>query len=383
MAKHIGAFAFVFVIIFSATGFTQDRLLDELYGRGVHNYFARDYQAAHKMLTLAIDQGSQDPRVFYYRGLTYQNLGRPEEANADFQKGAELELANVVPVSVSRALERVQGSIRLTIETHRQEARIAARTENLARDRARYEQFQDNEQEVLRNPNQTPPPASAISPEAKQESDDDPFPDAGSGLSGGPGEVAPAEPMNTASEDPFGALPAAAPAADPFGAPAAQPMDDAFGAPAAQPMDDGFGAPAAQPMDDIFGAPPAAGPAPANDLGDPFGDDNAVDMGGGAAPMAAPPAGEPPAAAPARDDSDLFGGGADDVFGGGAPAPAPAPAPAGGPPPAAAPPMAEPMDGGAPPADPFGAAAPAMEDAGGAAGGNDAGAGDPFADDPF
>src|SRR5262245_3919722 len=57
--------------------FAQDSLLDDLYGRGVHAFFARNYPSAHELFTAAIKGGSRDPRAYYFRGLVYSRLGRP------------------------------------------------------------------------------------------------------------------------------------------------------------------------------------------------------------------------------------------------------------------------------------------------------------------
>lgn len=144
-----------------ADSFAQDSVLAELYGHGVHAYFAGNYQDAHTYLTTAIDQGTRDPRTFYFRGLAYTALGRPDEAKTDFQKGAELETTGadrVYPVSTS--LQRVQGTSRIEIERQRQLARLAARTRTVRASQARYEQLQNAEGQVLRNPSR-PQPASA------------------------------------------------------------------------------------------------------------------------------------------------------------------------------------------------------------------------------
>ncbi|HND54191.1 MAG TPA: tetratricopeptide repeat protein, partial [Pirellulaceae bacterium] len=67
----------------------QNAVLSDLYGRGVHAFFSQKYDRAHELLTAAIDNGSRDPRCYYFRGLSYSRLGRPDEAQADFTKGAE------------------------------------------------------------------------------------------------------------------------------------------------------------------------------------------------------------------------------------------------------------------------------------------------------
>lgn len=105
----------------------QELGLSDMYGRGVHAYFSGQPRYAYDLLTASISAGSRDPRAFYFRGLAYQRLGRPSEAQADFRAGAELEHQDVGGVfGVDRALERVQGPSRLAIERHRAVARVAA-----------------------------------------------------------------------------------------------------------------------------------------------------------------------------------------------------------------------------------------------------------------
>ncbi len=219
------AIGFAVITLFAAmptAAIAQDSVLAELYGHGVHAYFAGQAQQAHEYLTTAIDQGTRDPRAFYFRGLSYTALGRPDEANADFLKGAELETHGADRVyPVSHSLQRVQGVNRMAIERNRVQARIAARTKTVKATQARYESLEQAEGQVLRNPNRTQPaPAKELvgTPPAADES------------------------------DPFGA---GAPAAEPEAAPevatpeAADAGNDLFGdAPAgdAMPADGGAGA---------------------------------------------------------------------------------------------------------------------------------------------
>ncbi len=58
-----------------ATLRAQDGVLDEFYGTGVHNFYERDYFQAMHNLSTAIDGGSRDPRVYYYRGLSKLRSG--------------------------------------------------------------------------------------------------------------------------------------------------------------------------------------------------------------------------------------------------------------------------------------------------------------------
>ncbi len=233
----------------------QDSVLAELYGHGVHAYFAGQYQDAHGYLTTAIDQGTQDPRTFYFRGLAYASLGRPDEAKADFQKGAELETRGADRVyPVSDSLQRVQGSARIAIERQRQDARLAARTRTVKASQARYEQLQGAEQQVLRNnpsrPQPTPAKELVGTPPAADASD--PFGGGAQPVQAEPAPATVAEPADT-STDLFGesntaeAMPAAAPAADASTDPFADDVPAATGeakpaeAPAADPFADPFG----------------------------------------------------------------------------------------------------------------------------------------------
>src|SRR5208337_4536154 len=111
------------VLVSSATLTAQEAVLGQIYGNGVHAYFAQDYLKAYQQFTSAIDGHSQDPRCFYFRGLTLLKLGRPQDAEIDFQHGAKLEssIDQTRAYNVARSLERVQGSDRSTLEQYRLE----------------------------------------------------------------------------------------------------------------------------------------------------------------------------------------------------------------------------------------------------------------------
>lgn len=117
----------------------QEAILGQMYGSGVHSYFSQNFRQAHEDLTSAIDGGSKDPRAYYFRGLAFLRLGRPDEANADFQKGAELEIKDSTKLyNVSRALERIQGTPRVALEKYRVQARMAALEETEKANKQRY-----------------------------------------------------------------------------------------------------------------------------------------------------------------------------------------------------------------------------------------------------
>jgi tetratricopeptide (TPR) repeat protein len=138
--------------------FAQDAVLGQKYGLGVHAYFAGDYLKAYEQLEAATAGGSKDPRVFYFRGLTYLKLGRGQEAVQDFRKGAELESRDTNKFyNVAKALERVQGGARIELEKYRVDARMAALEEAERMRKARYEAIQRDEARVLREQALAPP----------------------------------------------------------------------------------------------------------------------------------------------------------------------------------------------------------------------------------
>ncbi len=313
-----------------------DAVLEQYYGSGVHAFFSRDYVKAHEYLTSAIDGGSVDPRPYYFRGMAYLKLGRAEEAELDFQKGATKESRDVNKFyNVSKSLERIQGRARLTLEQHRVAARMAARQEAEKLQKARYEQIRQEEGRLLQQQIDESPAIPATEPTA-EPAGDEAF---GAGPLTEPAAEEPAaEPSadadpfaeEPAEGDPFAEEPVAEePAAQPtagkksgiFGAlrrslgkavggdqdqgdaaPAEMPLedepaaDDPFGGAEEEPAEPAADAPAEPAGDDPFGADEPAEPAadepaePADD--DPFGEEE---------PAADEPA-EPAADEPAGDD---------------------------------------------------------------------------------
>ena len=167
--------------LWAASLHAQDAILGQLYGRGVHTFFSRDYAKAHQYLTKAIDGGSKDPRTHYFRGMAYLKLGRQEEAEMDFQKGAELESGDLDRFyNVAKSLERLQGRPRLLLEDYRIEARVAARQRAEQIHRARYEEIRRQEDSIVPGPgaavSQPPPDGAAPPPEGfAPQDDEDPF----------------------------------------------------------------------------------------------------------------------------------------------------------------------------------------------------------------
>jgi hypothetical protein len=160
----------------AASLFAQEAVLTHQYGAGVHAYFVGDVQQAYERLTAAVQGGSKDPRVFYFRGLSYLQLGRPQEAAMDFRKGAELESRDINRFyNVGKALERVQGSARLELENYRVDARMAALEQEEKIRKARYEALKREEDRVLREQSVAAPELPAGAETVAPEDADNPF----------------------------------------------------------------------------------------------------------------------------------------------------------------------------------------------------------------
>ena len=280
----------------------QDGVLEDLYGRGVHAYFENRYEEAHELLTKAITSGLKDPRAHYFRGLSYIRLGRPDEAKADFNTGAELEAIADEPINIGRAIERVQGAERLAIERHRRAAKLTLFDKAERAAKARYEERVEAEKRVLlpkgRRPAGAAPadaPADETDPFREEAVKPAPLPATPNAKPANPpaAEGAPAATPDPKPTEPKPADPAADDAKPPVAAEA--PRGSVFGAlfravKSGIPGDAGAGAgaaPGAAPAaPGAAPAAPAARPAPG---GDPFAD-----------PPAKPA--EKPAAAPAASD---------------------------------------------------------------------------------
>jgi hypothetical protein len=222
----------------------QDVIMLQIYGEGVHDYFAGNYQQAQQRLTQVLDAGSRDPRAYFFRGLAHQRMGFTDAANEDFRIGSELEAKHGGTEIVGRALMRVQGGDRLKLEKYRTEARMALFQQRQRMRRDRFGAQPGSEQQPL--------------PDGAGEEDRAPE------LLDEPADAAPAE----ASDDVFDE-PAEEGAAEP------EMLDE----PMADPADDDlFGADNAEPAEGADEAGKAAEPA-AEGEPDPFGDDPVQPVG--------------------------------------------------------------------------------------------------------
>lgn len=250
---RINLLAALAVATFSLTSVTpasaQNEALAQMYGQGVHEYYAGNPAEAREYLSMAINNGSKDPRAYYFRGLVAYGQGSTNEAESDWQQGAKLEAQGNSNPYVGQSLIRFQGSARLKLEEIRQKARLQAMALRAAR-----QNQPDNSpiRNAVINPQPTPPPPTtvpetAVPPATKTPDTEDPF--AGD-MAEGEASVTKDDALEGAMDDPFADEGAPAPGAD---APAAESDADPFGG----------------------GDAPASGDAPTTD--DPFGGDSGGD----------------------------------------------------------------------------------------------------------
>lgn len=209
----------------------QNAVLAQMYGKGVHAYYACNYAAAREYLSMAINGGSNDPRAYYFRGLVAYAQGNTFEAESDWQQGARLEAQGKSNPYIGRSLTRFQGTGRLKLEEIRQKARLEYATIQAARSNQRIQEINHSAiQNNVVNPPVTPPPPAVIpsdavppaastpatgAPAAPPEAAD-PFAD---NLAEGEANITKQDALEGAMEDPFAEEPATAvdgeaPAAD-------------------------------------------------------------------------------------------------------------------------------------------------------------------------
>ncbi|NOZ40739.1 MAG: hypothetical protein GXP24_11010 [Planctomycetes bacterium] len=308
----------------------QGSALSAVYGRGVHAYFAGNMSQAEQLFTQVIQVGSTDPRPYYYRAMLRLGQGRTFEAENDMRVGASYEARNPsVQHSIGRALQRVQGPGRRTLEQFRRQARLDRLQQSQQQSRQRYQQLDRRGPAVLRRAAPLPleqpiqPPRRIIAPGANTpDSTVQPIP-AGSGAKEGSGTKAGSGSRDGSSTKDGSEMKEGSGTRDGSGSKEGSGMKEGSGT--KNNLDDPFDTPApVTPEDDPFGNVPAAptpasaptpepaeagpfdtlpSPEPAAADADPFGNDDAT-------PAPAPAAEETPQ--PEMADDDAFG---DDAFG--------------------------------------------------------------------
>ncbi len=246
MKKSILTAAFVAAcpivgIFISQPANAQNAILAEMYGRGVHAYYGGRYEDANQFLSMSINNGSKDPRAYYFRGLVANAQGRSYEAEADWRQGAELEARVGGTAAIGRSLSRFQGPDRLKLEELRQKARLEVVAKATARSEQRYGEINGGAVEPL-----SASPRKPIAPPPIPPANDNPFADEIDNASGT---------AKVESDDAFagamdagGAAPAAGAAADAAPAADAGGLFDAGPAAADDPFAPGAGGAADDPF---------------------------------------------------------------------------------------------------------------------------------------
>lgn len=220
------AFLFLasFGVLTEQASAVQSAILAEMYGRGVHAYYAGDHINANRYLSLAIDNGIEDPRAYYFRGIVYRSAGQTYMATSDWERGAELEASGRANPGIGRSLSRFQGAARMELEEIRQKAKLQAMAISHARSQQRLGEIQAAEPNVLRAA--PAPPAAAVSPPPAPPAQppvaaENPFAD---DMAGGEPRVTADDALEGAMDNPFaddaapaGGAPAAGADSNPFG----------------------------------------------------------------------------------------------------------------------------------------------------------------------
>ena len=243
----------------------QNAILAEIYGRGVHAFYAGQHQQSYDLLSSAINGGSKDPRAYYFRGIVSTMLGRSYEAESDWRQGATIEAQGQSDPAIGRSLSRFQGSARLKLEQIRQTARLQALTSAVTRSQIRSNQLQSQAPAAYDSaPKATPGAAAAVTPPPAPPADENPFAGDPSMAAGTP-KVESDDALAGATGDPFKDD-------SPAGAAPADAGGDVFG-----------GGDAGADMADPFGGGDGGA-----DMADPFGGGGDADPFGGGGDMADP-----------------------------------------------------------------------------------------------
>jgi len=234
MNRWVHAFVCLPILAACASFTHAEDVLEELYGSGVHAYFAGNATAAEERFNEAISAGSQDPRVYYFRGLNQiRSQGGDASAGlADFESGARLEMLGRRGGDVSKALQRIQGPARMEIERIRTQARLTSKSKQFELMRQRYEAVIEGSAlpEVGANKAVGPNPTDPFVGDGKLSKgtpEDMPAGDAAGATNPAADDVKPADPF--ADDVPADAPEAPAAGDDPFGAPAAEAGESPFG----------------------------------------------------------------------------------------------------------------------------------------------------------
>lgn len=121
------------------------------YVRGASRFAAGDFAQATAAFDEAIAAKSDDPRVYFFRGLCAARQNDPASAAAFYATGARLELESPKGrlVAVDAALTTIQGAERASIEAARAQARADWKAKETARQNALYGESLDRQRARL------------------------------------------------------------------------------------------------------------------------------------------------------------------------------------------------------------------------------------------
>ena len=102
----------------------QNPYVMTIYGDGVHAFFDHRHDDARQQFDKAINNGSRDPRVYYFRAMTFMQQGNVGAAENDIRTGAAFELRGLGTFDIGMALNRIQGHHRIQFEDIRTQAML-------------------------------------------------------------------------------------------------------------------------------------------------------------------------------------------------------------------------------------------------------------------
>lgn len=98
----------------------------EFYSRVYHAYWSRDYVQAWKDAVEGLELGD-DARLWYYKGFAETQLGRDDDACLSLARAVQCHATTANEAPVRKSLERIQGRLRLELQSALAVARRAAR----------------------------------------------------------------------------------------------------------------------------------------------------------------------------------------------------------------------------------------------------------------
>ena len=135
MTSRVFVLLLVVLLAGSGVAFAQSKSdAEQFYSSGVQAFNSQRYAEAIDFFNKIEGLGTQDPRTFFFRGLSWSRLGNIAMATADYDTAAKMELTVAGrSYSVPKALERIQGRERTIIEQYRRAAKRAWEAEQNVR----------------------------------------------------------------------------------------------------------------------------------------------------------------------------------------------------------------------------------------------------------